>query len=184
MIGEARPQVGDAAGVGSVAGAATLTILNLRPAVVRWQPTIKLSRYSQLLWHMASDVRHAPSGPPSQAVDIPRSTQLIPRLIGPWRCGSTCLGGRRHRRANDKGDIVAVSTPHRQMSSAWWCRGLTRLQTGRDATSTLDEYDPYLPHTAKLLLGGADVPKIAAVVRQAICIDMGLSNSSEDRSSI
>jgi hypothetical protein len=45
----------------------------------------------------------------------------------------------------------------------------------------LNEYDSYLAHTAELLLVDADPFKIAAYVRQAVRVSMGISNFPEER---
>ncbi|MBO0756038.1 MAG: hypothetical protein J2P54_09270 [Bradyrhizobiaceae bacterium] len=45
----------------------------------------------------------------------------------------------------------------------------------------LNEYDPYLAHTAELLLADADSFKIAAYVRQVVRVSMGISNFPEER---
>jgi hypothetical protein len=45
----------------------------------------------------------------------------------------------------------------------------------------LNEYDSYLAHTAELLSAGADSFKIAAYVRQAVRVSMGISNFPEER---
>ena len=71
----------------------------------------------------------------------------------------------------------ATSARYRQLIGKCrqqWCR-LDPIGIGKD-TLRPDEYDPYLPRTAKLLLEGADTPEIATFVRQAVCVDMGLSN--------
>lgn len=47
----------------------------------------------------------------------------------------------------------------------------------------LGEYDFYLPHTARLVLAGADPFNIAAYVRQVVRVDLGLSIFPEQGSS-
>ena len=45
----------------------------------------------------------------------------------------------------------------------------------------LGEYDFYLPHTARLVLAGADPFNIAAYVRQVVRVDLALSIFPEHR---
>ncbi len=44
-----------------------------------------------------------------------------------------------------------------------------------------DEYDSYLPQTAKLLIEGADAHKIAGYVSQIVRVTIGIRDFPEDR---